>query len=192
MNEQLQNGRRAEFSSWLDQFSSQEDLSVLQSRLELYKKSSDDTSLEEEEYIHFRLGEHESYAINYKYVEEIFNPSEITPVPCVPEYVAGVINRRSNLLAVFDLRVLLSIEKFQEDQGKIWVIVVSSEDVNYSVCILANEVYGNDTYVVDQLASPIQSASIKNASYVKGIIYGRITLLDIGAILLDENLRVNS
>ncbi len=177
--------------SWVDQFASDTDLSILQTRLDMYKCDDNESLQDEEAYIHFRLGDKESYAVNYKFVEEILNPHKITPVPCVPDYIAGVINRRSNLLAVYDLRKLFSLKQTQEEHGKIWVIIITSDEVDFSACILANEVFGNDTYVIDELAPPLQATGARNVNYVKGIIDGRITLLDVGAILLDENIRVN-
>ncbi|MDF1795073.1 MAG: chemotaxis protein CheW [Coxiellaceae bacterium] len=182
--------KKTEHCDFIRQFSGTEDLSVLQQRTEQFVQEDNADKLSEEEYIHFRLGGTESYAVNYRYVEEILNPNNITRVPCVPKHVAGVVNRRSSLLAVYDLKQLFSLNDPKEKNDEVWVIVVTCDDANYSACILADEIYANENYVVEHLAAPLKSTGIKNLAYVKGIIDGRITLLDIPAILSDENLKV--
>ncbi|MDF1654268.1 MAG: chemotaxis protein CheW [Coxiellaceae bacterium] len=186
----LTSASSSEYQRLLNQFSSSDELSVLEDRAKAYLQQDSNEHINQEEYIHFRLGNTESYAISYKYVEEILNPHEITYVPCVPDHVAGVVNRRSSLLAVYDLKKLFSLEPPTLKSENIWVIVVSCGQVDYTTCILADEIYGNENYLVDELASPLKSAGVKNLSYVKGIIDGRVTLLDIPAILSDENLKV--
>ncbi|MDF1761522.1 MAG: chemotaxis protein CheW [Coxiellaceae bacterium] len=176
---------------FLQQFDCNDELSILDQRAKQYIKKESNEKVHEEEYIHFKLGKTESYAISYRYVEEILNPSEITSVPCTPSHIAGVVNRRSSLLAVYDLKQLFSLDTPVEKPENIWVIVISCDEIDYSACILADEIYGNENYVIEDLASPLQSAGVKNLSYVKGIIDGKITLLDVPVILSDDNLKVS-
>ncbi len=182
--------KTSQHQKYLQQFGDNIDLSILDKRAKQYLQKDSDEKLHAEEYIHFKVGKTESYAISYRYVEEILNPHEITAVPCVPAHIAGVVNRRSSLLAVYDLKLLFSLDAPVEKSSNIWCIVVSCDEVDYSACILADEIYGNENYIVEELASPLQSAGVKNLSYVKGVIDGRITLLDMPVILSDDSLKV--
>lgn len=55
-------------------------------------------------YLTFRLGE-ESYGISVLKVREIIQMQRVTRVPCVPDYVKGVINLRGKVIPVVDLRL---------------------------------------------------------------------------------------
>ena len=47
------------------------------------------------------------YAMSTDYVSEIFTSVDITRVPMVPEYIAGVINLRGAVVPIIDFRLLL-------------------------------------------------------------------------------------
>ncbi|MBC2594991.1 chemotaxis protein CheW [Ruficoccus amylovorans] len=55
-------------------------------------------------YLTFNLGS-ESYGISVLKVREIIQMQKVTRVPCVPEYVKGVINLRGKVIPVVDLRL---------------------------------------------------------------------------------------
>ncbi len=180
-----------QFQKFLQQFGDSYDISLLNERSQRFLQHESAAKQHEEEIIRFRLGSTETYAISYQYVEEILSPNQITRIPCVPDYIAGVVNRRSQLLAVYDLKSLFTLDSSKEEVDKIWVIVVSCDEIDYSVCILADEIFGNESYVIEKLAPPLKSAGVKKLGYVKGIIDGNTTLLDIPAILTDDDLRVS-
>lgn len=54
-------------------------------------------------YLTFRLGD-ATYGIGILKVQEIIGLMHVTPVPCVPSYVRGVINLRGRVIPVVDLR----------------------------------------------------------------------------------------
>jgi chemotaxis signal transduction protein len=61
-------------------------------------------------YVVFSLGG-ERFAIPLKQVVEADRVPAVTPVPFVPDFVRGVANRRGEVLALIDLRLLLDIEQ---------------------------------------------------------------------------------
>lgn len=75
-------------------------------------------------YLTFTLG-HESYGIQVLKVREIIRMSAITAVPLMPDYVKGVINLRSKVIPIVDLRV-----KFE----------LGAADVSERTCIVVVEV----------------------------------------------------
>jgi purine-binding chemotaxis protein CheW len=49
----------------------------------------------------------EPYALEAKNVQEMVRPSTLTPVPCTPEFVLGVMNLRGKIVTIADLSVRL-------------------------------------------------------------------------------------
>jgi len=62
--------------------------------------------VDEEKYLIFRSSGI-LYALSTDYVSEIFTSVDITRVPMVPEYIAGVINLRGAVVPIIDFRLLL-------------------------------------------------------------------------------------
>ena len=61
---------------------------------------------DESKYLIFRSSDI-LYAMSTDYVSEIFTSVDITRVPMVPEYIAGVINLRGAVVPIIDFRLLL-------------------------------------------------------------------------------------
>jgi purine-binding chemotaxis protein CheW len=56
----------------------------------------------------FSLGE-EWYGVRTGHVRELYNEYLLTPIPCVPPYIAGVINIRGEIVSVTDLKSLMGM-----------------------------------------------------------------------------------
>lgn len=63
---------------------------------------------EHEEILLFTLGE-ETYGVRIASVREIANDYSITPIPCVPDFILGVISIRGETVSVTDLARLLRV-----------------------------------------------------------------------------------
>jgi len=135
------------------------------------------------EFLRFRLGEREEYGIPYEYLEEILYMPAITQVPCTPEHIVGVVNRRGEMLTVLGLKTLFQTIK-TGNQSEARIIVVSVHDMR--IGILVDEVISNERYNPEQLAPPLVSAGVTNPDYVKGIYNGKVTMLNIEAMLSDS------
>ena len=71
------------------------------------------------------------YGIDAELVETILTDHTITHMPCVPEYVRGVVNLRGQIMPVIDLRLRLG--KPPKDDCIIMVVNVESESVSILV-----------------------------------------------------------
>ena len=65
------------------------------------------------------------YGIDAEKVETILTDHTITRMPCVPEYVRGIVNLRGQIMPVIDLRLRLG--KMPRDKCIIMVVNVESE-----------------------------------------------------------------
>ncbi len=144
--------------------------------------------LDRDLYIRFRLGAVEEYGIPYRWLEEILYLSPLARVPGVPAFVAGVMNRRGELLTVLDLRRLFGIAAAARDSDDSAVIVASAGGM--TVGLLVDHVFGNAPYDPGRLHAPLPSEGIGNSTFVEGIDGGRVTLLNLDALLADPALQV--
>jgi purine-binding chemotaxis protein CheW len=176
-------------SSWLLMPQSDDEQRVLAARAQLLARKPEQRRQEaRSQFVCFRLGASERYGVGYDYLEEIMTVMDITPVPCTPPIIAGVANYRGELLTLLDLK-----QVFYTGQGdgnaEMPVIVVKAGGVR--VGLIVDEVDGNEEYAPAHLAPPLSSAGASNRIYVQGIHQGRVTILNIGALLADPALQVD-
>ncbi len=72
-------------------------------------------------YLTFRLAA-EGYAVSVNDVLEIVRDQRITPVPCMPAHIRGVVNLRGKVVPVYDLREKLNLKQAEESK-KVCMIV---------------------------------------------------------------------
>ncbi|KDE56136.1 chemotaxis protein CheW [Methanoculleus sp. MH98A] len=156
---------------------------ILAERARAFARPEEETGGETpfSELLTFRLADRE-YAIKTQYIREVFIMHEITPVPGVPDFIAGICAVRGEIISVVDLRALFSIPKHGlTDLNR--VIVLSDGTVTFG--ILAD--YITDIYIrpTDQF-SPVEpeTTPIKQR-YLLGVTDESVLVLDAAAILGD-------
>lgn len=135
-----------------------------------------------EEYLCFRVAT-ERYAISIMEIKEITRPRELTEVPRVPDFVAGVISLRGVIVPIFDLKKRLHLAPVS-DAGKTRIIVVKKgEDF---LGILVDEVIQVVKVPTKSIEQPPAVLEGIDREFVRGI--GRqdgrmLILLHLGKIL---------
>lgn len=86
--------------------------------------------MDEEKYLIFRSSGI-LYALSTDYVNEIFTSVDITKVPMVPEYIAGVINLRGAVVPIIDFRLLLG--RFPDEES--CAIILSIEETTLGILV---------------------------------------------------------
>ncbi|MDD5387927.1 MAG: CheW domain-containing protein [Gallionellaceae bacterium] len=146
-----------------------------------------------------RLGAREHYGIPYRWLDEIVRPRGLTPVPGTPSFVAGVMPRRGQLLAVLDLARLLRVvgnevgnEAGNAESGEnceeTRLVMVSA--AGYSVGLRVAEVLGNDRYRPESLGPTLPGAAAGEENWITGIHAGRLAMLDLEALLGHPRIRI--
>lgn len=170
-------------------FFSEKDRKILKERSLIF--SREETVREDtfpDTYVHFRLGTTEQYGIPYGFAEEIMYSTGLVRVPCVPAFIAGIVNRRGKMLTVLDIKQFFRVNG-KEYGGDSRVIVIKGGGL--TVGVLADELYGNKEYSPAKLMAPLPSDGISNVKYVLGIDGGNVTLLNIPEILSDPAIKIN-
>ena len=74
------------------------------------------------EFVRFSF-DNESFAIESKYIQEVFPATTITPLPHSPPFLLGLLNIRRKIVAAIDLKVLLEMPGHAKSAGTSTIIV---------------------------------------------------------------------
>ena len=141
----------------------------------------------------FRLSD-ERYGIPVSGVREIHRLEQLTPVPRTPDFVAGVFSARGRILSIIDLRAYFGLARLAvSDQTKIIVVAntdLASETADLEVGLLADEVTDVAPIFKDDIAPPLATQSGARTKYIQGITPDLLVVLNLNALLRDEELIV--
>jgi purine-binding chemotaxis protein CheW len=130
----------------------------------------------------------ERYGIAASAVREVFPLRMLTPVPCCPSFVLGLINVRGQILPVVDIKKFFDLpEQGITELNK--VIIVHSEEMELG--FLADVVIGMRVVPLGSLQSSLPTLTGIREEYLKGITPDRLILLDTEKILVDPKIIVN-
>jgi len=135
--------------------------------------------------VSFRLA-NELYGIEITKVREIILITEITRIPQTPHYVKGLINLRSTVIPVIDLRALFGLpEGEMTDESRIMVLQASGRTIGIVVDAVSEVLRVKQ----DQIAPPPPTVAKLGREYLTGLVKldkQLLILLDIDKILSDE------
>ena len=138
------------------------------------------------EVIEFLLG-YERYAIESRWVREVYPLKEITPLPGTPSFVLGIINVRGQIVSVVDLKKFFDLPaKGLTDLNK--VIIIGDDNVEFGV--LADAVPGVCQIPSEEIQPPLPTQTGVRAAYVQGLTADRMVVLDVAKILADPAIKV--
>jgi purine-binding chemotaxis protein CheW len=139
------------------------------------------------EVLEFRLAQ-ERYALETHYVAEVCALKELTPLPCTPPFVLGIVNVRGRILPVFDLKKFFDLpEKGLTDLHRI--ILVRGNDLELG--LLADVVVGVRSIPADCLQPSLPTLTGLRQDYLKGVTAERLVVLDLSRILADPKIMVH-
>jgi purine-binding chemotaxis protein CheW len=137
--------------------------------------------------IEFRLA-HETYAIESAYVREVYPLKELTPMPCTPAYVTGIVNVRGQILTVIDLKKFFDLpDKGITELNKVIVVRTPRSEMG----ILVDEIIGVRLLEQDVLQATLPTLTGIRAEYLRGITPDRTVVLDAARLLSDQRLIVS-
>ncbi|MCL4471870.1 MAG: chemotaxis protein CheW [Gammaproteobacteria bacterium] len=138
------------------------------------------------EVVEFLLA-HERYAVESDYVREVYPLEELTPLPCTPAFVLGIVNVRGEILSVIDLKKFFDLpEKGLTDLNK--VIVIESKDMVFG--ILADAISGVWHIPRAGIQPSLPTLTGIREDYLLGVTAERVVVLDAEKLLSDEKLIV--
>jgi purine-binding chemotaxis protein CheW len=131
------------------------------------------------EILEFRLAQ-ERYAVEVDCVREVQPLRDLTPLPCTPLFVLGIVNVRGRILPVLDLKRLFDLpEKGLTDLHRI--ILVHGADLEFG--LLVDVIIGARAIPADSLQPSLPTLTGIHAEYLKGVTADRLVVLDLPRIL---------
>jgi purine-binding chemotaxis protein CheW len=135
----------------------------------------------------FNLG-NETYGIATDLVREVQPLGDITPVPCTPDLVVGVINIRGSIYSVIDIRSFFGVPK-RELTETTKVILVHAAGLE--VGILADDVKGATSVQVDEIQAPLAVQSTVKEEYIQGVTSDMLIILNLEVLLRDDRIIIH-
>jgi len=123
----------------------------------------------------------EWYAVTIDAVREIYNEYVVTPIPCVPTFILGVINIRGEIISVTDIRQLL---RLPASEGEIQAPVIVVENGLCATALLMDRIGDIVDIPRESVEPPVSTLDKSQTAFVAGSVYleGRL----VGLLNLDE------
>jgi purine-binding chemotaxis protein CheW len=160
---------------------SSEDIKILDARaLKLAEKVVEEiSSAAIASFIRFRLDQHSLFGIAYEYIKEVIQDFNITPLPMVPLYIAGVTNYRGYLLPIISLNALFNIKPNEHTLNYIIVVYINK----ISVGIMVSYIDGSEHFSNNYLEAPLAIESNIKQIYIQGLHNGTTAILNVDKII---------
>ncbi len=161
--------------------SAEEKLAILKTRAQTLARTPEETTAAgiQVDITEFRLGD-ETYAFPSTAVREVYPLKGLTPLPCTPSFVLGVINVRGRILPIIDLATLFGLAKqYISEQSTAILLKVDSLEVG----IVANLVVGVRSLPLSEIHPPLSTLANSRARYLQGITTEGLIVLDAAKLL---------
>jgi len=139
------------------------------------------------EVVEFLLGG-ERYGLETSFIREVHPLRELTPLPCTPSFVLGIINLRGEVISVIDIRQFFQLVAPGPAESNMVIVL---QDAAMRFALLADAVLGVRRVPAGGAQPSIAAVTGIGADYLKGVTRDHLLLLDAGKILADRRLVVH-
>ncbi len=139
------------------------------------------------EIVEFQLSS-ERYGIESSYVREVYALKELTPLPCTPSFLLGVVNVHGQIISVIDIRKFFDLpaEGLTDINN---IIIVGKEKME--LAILTDAITGMRSISLQDIQPSLPTLTGIRAEYLKGVTNVRLVILDVPKILSDKTITVH-
>lgn len=162
---------------------------ILRNRAKILGREPAETDTERKflELITFRLAD-EIYAIELRFIREVYPLKELTPVPCTPPFVIGIVNIRGQIISVIDLKEFFRLPgKTIGERDKL--IVIHDEQMEFG--IQADSILGACRLAESELQESLPTLDGIREEFLKGVTGDYLIVLDGRKLLSDKKLIVS-
>ncbi len=118
---------------------------------------------------------------------------ELTPLPCTPGFLLGIINVRGQILPVIDVKKFFDLPETGITDLHMVVIVHGETDAGESMelGILADAIVGVRSIPLGTCQPSLPTLTGIRAKYLKGVTNQHVVILDVPSILNDPKTTIN-
>lgn len=128
---------------------------------------------------------YETYAVESRYVREVYPLKELTPLPGTAPFVLGIANVRGRILSVIDIKRFFELpEKSLTDLNKLVIIREGGMELG----ILADAIVGVRSIPAAEIHPSLPTLTDIRADYLRGVTKERIVVLDARKLLSDRKI----
>jgi purine-binding chemotaxis protein CheW len=139
------------------------------------------------EVVEFRLA-NETYAIEHAFVRGVLPLKELTPLPCTPAFLRGVVNVRGQIVPVIDIKKFFDLPEAGIADVHV-IIVVHFQGVE--LAIDADAVTTVRSILLDSVQPSLPTLTGIRAQYLKGVTSNHAVILDAAKILSDPKIVID-
>lgn len=129
----------------------------------------------------------ERYGLPLTSVREVSVLKDLTPVPCTPAFVLGIINLRGEIRTVIDLKKFFDLPASGITELNKAIII---RHAGLQIGVLADAIHGVRSIPHADLQSTLPTLTDVRADYLRGITSDRLIVLDPARILSDKRILV--
>lgn len=130
----------------------------------------------------------ERYAVDTAHVLDVVPLREVTPLPCTPAFVLGVVNHRGRILPVLDFRRLFGLAGEGVPAG---ARLVAAEAGGMRFAIFADNVAGMTRVERRDMTAPPVAFTDDQKAWLLGVTAEMIAVLDLEAMVRASRIVVN-
>jgi len=139
------------------------------------------------ELLEFRLAR-ECYALETLCVSEVHPLKDLTPLPCTPSFVLGIVNVRGRITPVIDIKKFFDLpDKGLTDLHRI--ILVRGHGLEFG--LLADAIVSVRSIPLASLQPSLPTLTGIRSDYLKGVTAEGLVVLDLERILTDPKIIVH-
>lgn len=137
--------------------------------------------------LEFLLGD-DGYALEMQYVQEVHPLAELTPLPCTPSFVRGIVNLRGRILSVIDLDPLFGLQRKRLARMH-ELIVLHHGPMTFAV--LADRILGVRRLPLRELQAGPSAPTGIPPDWIMGVTSGRYVVLHAKHLLTDKSIVID-
>lgn len=138
------------------------------------------------ELLRFTLA-NETYGIATGFVDEVIPLRQLTTLPCVPDFVAGLVNSRGRIVSVVNMKRIFALPDGPSIAN--YVIIVGNGSMEFG--ILADAIVGIDAFLPTKSMTPPSMLTDPRRDYLQEVAPDGTIVLDIQRLLEDPRFRVH-
>ncbi|MDY6875189.1 MAG: chemotaxis protein CheW [Chloroflexota bacterium] len=160
---------------------------ILEGRAQALARTTDVDESEAMQLVVFSLAD-ETYGIATDYVRDVQPLQHVSPVPCTPDFVVGVINIRGSIYSLVDIRSFFGVpEREITDATKVIVVDAAGLEVG----ILADDVSGAMSVLLAEIKPSLAAQATIKEEYIQGVTKDMLIILNLEALMRDERMVVH-